>query len=198
MDESPEGPGQPPEFRIDTVTTQEDLAEVLRALHRRHASGTQQKLTHKQIASRTGYAVGTINNYLKGRTLPSSERLGDLLTVFEVTGAERTALLSARDRVDDRRAGAAQVPSHEYDSDSAPGGKQDRLHRTFLAQLTPLARAAVLAGALLVTVVVAAQTYSWSTDSPSGTPAEPYSVERSYLGRLIQPHPALPWSPPSS
>ncbi|GAA2668000.1 MULTISPECIES: XRE family transcriptional regulator [Actinosynnema] len=80
------------------------LAAALRDLRRRCArrhGGPQ--LTVRQIAARTGYAVGAVSDYLTGAALPPTQRLDELARLFGATPAEQGALATARDHVEETR-----------------------------------------------------------------------------------------------
>ena len=88
------------------VTTTEQLAALLRALRRRHARAhNDRELTVREIAAKSGYAVGRVSEYLNGVTLPPTDRFDVLIGIFGATKAEQAALATARDRVEEARRG---------------------------------------------------------------------------------------------
>lgn len=90
-----------------TAATLEDLAALLRDLRRRHArSRRDSNLTYRELAARTGWSQTAVAEYFTARTLPPTDRFDALLEVLGATPAERGALATARDRVEeaDRRA----------------------------------------------------------------------------------------------
>ncbi|HZP52882.1 ATP-binding protein [Actinocrinis sp.] len=89
-----------------TAATLEDLAALLRDLRRRHArSRRDSNLTYRELAARTGWSQTAIAEYFTARTLPPTDRFDALLEVLGATRAERGALATARDRIEeaDRR-----------------------------------------------------------------------------------------------
>ncbi|MFD0636675.1 helix-turn-helix domain-containing protein [Catenulispora yoronensis] len=82
----------------------EDLAELLRTLRRRHARERRDSsLTYQELAEKTGWSRSAIAEYFTARTLPPIDRFDALLEVLGVAPAERRALASARDRVEENR-----------------------------------------------------------------------------------------------
>ncbi|ACU35615.1 helix-turn-helix domain-containing protein [Actinosynnema mirum] len=80
------------------------LAAALRDLRRRCARRDgRPQLTVRQIAARTGYAVGAVSDYLTGAALPPTDRLDELARLFGATPAEQGALATARDHVEESR-----------------------------------------------------------------------------------------------
>jgi tetratricopeptide (TPR) repeat protein/transcriptional regulator with XRE-family HTH domain len=97
----PEPPG-PLVSAAATVRTREDFAALLRELRRRHARSRQDsRLTYRELAARTGWSQTAIAEYFTARTLPPTERLDALLEVLSAIPAERRALATARDRVEE-------------------------------------------------------------------------------------------------
>jgi tetratricopeptide (TPR) repeat protein/transcriptional regulator with XRE-family HTH domain len=91
-------------------TSAEDLGglgRALRELVRRARQTTGRRLTCRELAGQTGYGRTAINNWLEGRSLPSADRLGDLLVALGATDDEQRALATARDEIEERRRGAA-------------------------------------------------------------------------------------------
>ncbi|MEV6238339.1 tetratricopeptide repeat protein [Lentzea sp. NPDC051838] len=89
---------------MDDVTTAEQLAAQLRALRRRHArSQNDRELTVREIAAKSGYAVGRISEYLNGVTLPPTDRFDVLIGIFGASDEEQAELATARDRVEEAR-----------------------------------------------------------------------------------------------
>ncbi|GIH09741.1 hypothetical protein Rhe02_78080 [Rhizocola hellebori] len=96
------------------VQTAQELAQLLRALRRRHARRSRDsELSYRELATRTGWSHGAIAEYLTGRTLPPTDRLDALLRVLGADAAELGAVATARDRVEEsrRRGQAAEAPS---------------------------------------------------------------------------------------
>ncbi|HEV2342875.1 MAG TPA: tetratricopeptide repeat protein [Actinocrinis sp.] len=94
-----------------TVRTLEDLAALLRDLRRRHArSRRDSTLTYRELAVRTGWSQTAIAEYFTARTLPPTDRLDALLEVLCATPAERRALATARDRVEETNRRAKRRP----------------------------------------------------------------------------------------
>ncbi|MFD4669542.1 tetratricopeptide repeat protein [Lentzea sp. NPDC058450] len=89
---------------VEDVTTTGQLAELLRALRRRHARSQQDReLTVREIAAKSGYAVGRVSEYLSGTTLPPTDRFDVLVGIFGATKQEQAALATARDRVEEAK-----------------------------------------------------------------------------------------------
>jgi tetratricopeptide (TPR) repeat protein/transcriptional regulator with XRE-family HTH domain len=89
---------------IETIA---DLGRALRSLQRRARDKTGRSVTCRKLADETGYAPSSISNWLSGRSLPSADRLGDILLSLGATRAEQRALATARDAIEERR----QAPS---------------------------------------------------------------------------------------
>lgn len=101
----------------DRSQTLTDLAELLRRLRRRHArQHHDSQLTVRELASRSGYAVGAISHYLNGRTLPPIDRFDVLIRLLGASPAEQRALANARDRVEEHRRAGAVAPARPIDS----------------------------------------------------------------------------------
>ncbi len=84
------------------VRTLEDLAALLRDLRRRHARGRRDSsLTYRELAAKTGFSVTAIAEYFTARTLPPTGRFDALLELLSATPAERRALATARDRIEE-------------------------------------------------------------------------------------------------
>ncbi|WP_394620597.1 tetratricopeptide repeat protein [Lentzea sp. JNUCC 0626] len=89
---------------VEDVTTTGQLAGLLRALRRRHARSQQDReLTVREIAAKSGYAVGRVSEYLSGTTLPPTDRFDVLVGIFGATKQEQAALATARDRVEEAK-----------------------------------------------------------------------------------------------
>jgi tetratricopeptide (TPR) repeat protein len=89
---------------VSTVRTIHDLAGLLRQLKRRQArrrGGAE--LTYRELAARTGWSIGIIAGYFGGRTLPPTDRFDVLVSLLDTSPAERGALATARDRVQETR-----------------------------------------------------------------------------------------------
>jgi tetratricopeptide (TPR) repeat protein/transcriptional regulator with XRE-family HTH domain len=88
----------------------EDLAELLRALRRRHARANRDTaLTYREMAQRTGWSQSAIAEYFTARTLPPTDRFDALLEVLSAAPAELRALAEAHDRVEENIRRAKQV-----------------------------------------------------------------------------------------
>jgi tetratricopeptide (TPR) repeat protein/transcriptional regulator with XRE-family HTH domain len=84
--------------------TLEDLAELLRALRRRHARANRDsRLTYRELAQRTGWSQAAIAEYFTARALAPTDRLDALLAILGADPAELRALADARDRVEENR-----------------------------------------------------------------------------------------------
>ncbi|ACU72646.1 transcriptional regulator, XRE family [Catenulispora acidiphila DSM 44928] len=116
-----------------SVTTSEELAELLRDLRRRHARRRRdRKLTYRELAAETGWSQTAIAEYFTARTLPPTDRFDALLEVLGVSPAEQRALATARDRVEEvnRRTGnrrGARRPEPGPERVSPPGTVAHRL-----------------------------------------------------------------------
>jgi tetratricopeptide (TPR) repeat protein/transcriptional regulator with XRE-family HTH domain len=93
------GEASPGTAVIDSVP---ELGRTLRLLLRRARGTTGRKLTCRELADQTGYSHSAINNWLEGRSLPSADRLGDLLIALHATDPEQRALGTARDQIEER------------------------------------------------------------------------------------------------
>lgn len=90
--------------RASDVTELDELAQLLRHLRRRQARQRgRAELTYREIAARTGWSIGIIAGYFGGRTLPPTDRFDVLVALLDATPAERGALATARDRVQENR-----------------------------------------------------------------------------------------------
>lgn len=84
------------------VHTLDDLAALLRDLRGRHArSRRDSSLTYRELAAKTGFSLTAIAEYFTARTLPPADRLDAVLELMGATPAERRALATARDRVEE-------------------------------------------------------------------------------------------------
>ncbi len=98
---SPEPP-DPLASAAGMARTLDDLAAVLRDLRRRHArSRRDTSLTYRELAAKTGWSQTAIAEYFTARTLPPTDRFDALLEVLGTTPAERRALATARDRIEE-------------------------------------------------------------------------------------------------
>ena len=81
-----------------------ELAQLLRRLHRRDARqrGTKAR-TYRELAAKAGWSHAMIAEYLRGTTLPPTDRFDELIQLLGATPAERGHLARARDRVDELR-----------------------------------------------------------------------------------------------
>lgn len=103
----------------DRSHTLTELAALLRRLRRRHARQHHDSpLTVRDLASRSGYAIGAISQYLSGRTLPAIDRFDVLIRLLGASPAEQHALATARDRVEEHRRASAQPPPAPEDRKS--------------------------------------------------------------------------------
>lgn len=85
-----------------SVRTLESLAALLRDLRRRHARIRRDStLTYRELAAKTGWSQTAIAEYFTARTLPPTDRFDALLELLGTTPAERQALATARDRVEE-------------------------------------------------------------------------------------------------
>jgi transcriptional regulator with XRE-family HTH domain len=99
-----------------------DLGRVLRQLVRRARETSGRSLTCRELARQTGYGHSTINNWLEGRSLPSADRLDDLLAALGATPREQRMLATVRDQVEERRrspSALATVPDEQGVLDAA-------------------------------------------------------------------------------
>jgi tetratricopeptide (TPR) repeat protein/transcriptional regulator with XRE-family HTH domain len=80
-----------------------DLGRALRQLVRRARQTTGRRLTCRELADETGYSRSAINNWLEGRSLPSADRLGDLLVALGAADSEQRVLATARDDIEECR-----------------------------------------------------------------------------------------------
>jgi tetratricopeptide (TPR) repeat protein/transcriptional regulator with XRE-family HTH domain len=86
------------------VQTPGELAALLRALRRRHARRRgDSELTYQAMASRIGCSQTAIAEYFTARTIPPTDRFDALTGLLGASPAERGALATARDRVDEHR-----------------------------------------------------------------------------------------------
>jgi tetratricopeptide (TPR) repeat protein/transcriptional regulator with XRE-family HTH domain len=84
--------------------TVEHLAELLRALRRRHARRQRDsELTYRELAARTGWSLTAIAEYFSGKTLPPTDRFDVLVNLLGTSPAEQHRLATARDRVEEHR-----------------------------------------------------------------------------------------------
>jgi len=96
--------------------TIEDLGAALRQLRRRqarHRGGPP--LTYRELAVKTGWAVGAIADYFNGRVLAPTNRFDVLVQLLDATPVEQGALATARDRIEEARRVASEhraLPNH--------------------------------------------------------------------------------------
>lgn len=91
-----------------------ELASALRRLRRRHARlRGDTELTYRELAVKSGYAHGVINDYFTGKVLPPTDRLDVLIGLLGATGQEKKAFATARDQVEERRRQLAAGSSTE-------------------------------------------------------------------------------------
>lgn len=106
---------------VTQVRTVEDLAAVLRQLRRRDArcrAGRQ--VTYRELAARTGWSLGIITEYLRGRILPPTDRFDTLVRLLGAGPAEQGALATARDRIEEARRRTGPVAHHPGGPGRAP------------------------------------------------------------------------------
>jgi hypothetical protein len=104
------------------VQTPDELAALLRGLRRRHARHRHDsELTYHTIASRTGYSQTAIAEYFTAKTIPPTDRFDILVGLLGANRAEKNALATARDRVDERRRDRHQRTSGGGGSPQPPG-----------------------------------------------------------------------------
>jgi transcriptional regulator with XRE-family HTH domain len=101
----PQQDPEPPDTTAAAATqTLEDLAELLRALRRRHARANRDSgLTYRELAQRTGWSQAAIAEYFTARSLAPTDRFDALVAILGAAPAERRALADARDRVEENR-----------------------------------------------------------------------------------------------
>jgi len=81
-----------------------ELAELLRALRRRHARRRQDReLTYRELAARTGWSHTAIAEYFSGKTLAPTDRFDVLIRLLDTSPAEQGRLATARDRLEELR-----------------------------------------------------------------------------------------------
>jgi tetratricopeptide (TPR) repeat protein/transcriptional regulator with XRE-family HTH domain len=100
---------------MEGIDSLEGLSNALRQLRRRHARRSgDSPLTYREVAAKTGWALGTVGEYFSGKSLPSTDRLDILVRLLGANPAEQGMLATARDQVEERRrhsaAPAAQPP----------------------------------------------------------------------------------------
>jgi tetratricopeptide (TPR) repeat protein len=86
------------------VRTASDLGRLLRELRRREArrrGGSPP--TYRELAAKTGWALGSIGEYFAGRVLPPTDKFDELIRLLGASPAEQGALATIRDRVEERR-----------------------------------------------------------------------------------------------
>lgn len=90
--------------RARQVRSAAELAQLLRALRRRHARRRHDsELTYRELATRTGWSHAAVAQYLTGRTLPPTDRLDALISLLGASSVEQGAIATARDRVEELR-----------------------------------------------------------------------------------------------
>lgn len=97
-----------------------DLGARLRELQRRARRASGRRLTCRELAERTGYGRTSISNWLQGRSLPTADRLDDLLIALEATRSEQRALATARDLIEERRKARPLPPPGPASPGTAP------------------------------------------------------------------------------
>jgi tetratricopeptide (TPR) repeat protein/transcriptional regulator with XRE-family HTH domain len=138
-----------------SVTSGDDLAELLRHLRRRQARRRgDPPLTYRELAGRTGWSHGSIGGYFTGKILPPTDRFDALVQLLDAAPDELGALADARDRAeehsraDDRsRAG----PPGDGVPRQLPAGPVAFTGRgTAIARLDAITRLDAAAGAVIV------------------------------------------------
>ncbi|MEV4509785.1 tetratricopeptide repeat protein [Dactylosporangium sp. NPDC049525] len=82
-----------------SVSSVDDLAELLRHLRRRQARRRgDPPLTYRELAGRTGWSHGSIGGYFTGKILPPTDRFDALVQLLDAAPDELGALADARDR----------------------------------------------------------------------------------------------------
>jgi tetratricopeptide (TPR) repeat protein/transcriptional regulator with XRE-family HTH domain len=138
----------------------------------REVSG--RRLTCRELADITGYSHSAINNWLGGRTIPTADRLGDLLTALGATPDEQRMLATARDEiVEGRLAGSAS--SSVQEAPAALAGSRPPLSPGGLRHSLPADVAAFTGrdqemGAIIAAAADAARTGSMAVHVVAGMP----------------------------
>ena len=92
------------DLQLDEVRSGQDLAEMLRALRRRHArTNRDSPLTYRELASKSGLAHTVIGDYFTGRSLPPTDRLDIVVQLLGASPAEQRTFAEARDRIEESR-----------------------------------------------------------------------------------------------
>ncbi|WP_327006225.1 tetratricopeptide repeat protein [Dactylosporangium sp. NBC_01737] len=85
-----------------TVSSLDDLAELLRHLRRRQARRRgDPPLTYRELAGRTGWSHGSIGGYFTGKILPPTDRFDVLVQLLDASPDELGGLADARDRAEE-------------------------------------------------------------------------------------------------
>jgi transcriptional regulator with XRE-family HTH domain len=118
-------PGHPGSLvsAASVAATLEELAALLRDLRRRHArSRRDSNLTYRELAAKTGWSQTAIAEYFTARTLAPTDRFDALLEVLGATPAERGALATARDRIEeaDRRIRGRRITHRRVPGGASP------------------------------------------------------------------------------
>jgi tetratricopeptide (TPR) repeat protein len=109
LDLTPEG--------MAAAVTSADLAQLLRQLRRREARRRgDSEWTYRELATRTGWSLGSISQYFDGKALAPTHRFDALVRLLGATPAELGALATARDRVEEHRRRALTRASHRAPS----------------------------------------------------------------------------------
>ena len=140
---------------LDAVRAQtvEDLAGLLRALRRRHARRQgRRELPYRTLAAMTGWSHTAVAEYLTGRTLPPTDRFDILVDLLGAGPAERGALATARDRVDERRRASTSASTLDGTQSLAPRQLPPAV-RHFAGRRAELAHLAELDGDGLVVTI---------------------------------------------
>ncbi|HTJ69756.1 MAG TPA: tetratricopeptide repeat protein [Actinospica sp.] len=119
------------------VQSLEDLAQLLRALRRRHARANRDTpLTYRELAGRTGWSLSAIAEYFTARTLPPTDRFDALLGVLGASPAELRALAGARDRLEESLRGSGRRRTDQAVASRSGGGgaETDRVPRQLPAR----------------------------------------------------------------
>ncbi|GAA3603175.1 BTAD domain-containing putative transcriptional regulator [Microlunatus ginsengisoli] len=107
------------------ITTQPELAELLRWLRRRDARRSgRSELTYRELAARTGWSHAVIGEYFTGRALPPTDRFDELVRWLGASPAEAGVLGTVRDRVDEQRRAGRPAPRATGSSTGRPVPEQ--------------------------------------------------------------------------
>src|SRR5256885_4736727 len=81
-----------------------ELAAALRNLRRRQARKRGgSPLTYRDLAAKTGWAVGVIADYFNGKALAPTDRFDVLVQLLDATPGEQGTFATARDAIEEAR-----------------------------------------------------------------------------------------------